>query len=378
MPSSTIGAGEYACNCSHRCRSSLGRAQEQVLGFRTHLATVLPGAGITFGIALVASAVPLVLRAAPPPLAGLPVSPILVAILLGLGLGPLARRRPNWAPGLAVAAGPLLKLGVMLIGLRLSLGQLGELGLLGVPLVLGALLSGLGLAMLLGRAFGVGTRLTALLAVGSAICGASAVVATAPALRARAEETGYALACVALFGLLATLLYPPLLAGLFADGRQVGLVLGASIHDTAQVTAAALLFEQTFGYPETVAAATVTKLMRNAAMLVLIPCVVWWACRGQQQGSAKPAFPLFILGFLAMAVLRTAGDRILGEHAAWAAVLQFAALTSSFLFAMAMAAIGLGIRLAALRLLGPGPAVVALLTAIGMGVTALFGVALFA
>jgi len=339
---------------------------------------VLPGAGITFGIALVASAVPLVLRAAPPPLAGLPVSPILVAILLGLGLGPLARRRPNWAPGLAVAAGPLLKLGVMLIGLRLSLGQLGELGLLGVPLVLGALLSGLGLAMLLGRAFGVGTRLTALLAVGSAICGASAVVATAPALRARAEETGYALACVALFGLLATLLYPPLLAGLFADGRQVGLVLGASIHDTAQVTAAALLFEQTFGYPETVAAATVTKLMRNAAMLVLIPCVVWWACRGQQQGSAKPAFPLFILGFLAMAVLRTAGDRILGEHAAWVAVLQLAALTSSFLFTMAMAAIGLGIRLAALRLLGPGPAVVALFTAIGMGVTALFGVALFA
>lgn len=329
-------------------------------------------------IALVASAVPALLRAAPAPLGDLPVSPVLVAILLGLGMAPLARRHPGWSPGLALAAGPLLKLGVMLIGLRLSLGQLGELGMLALPLVIGALLSGLGLALLLGRLLGVNTRLTALLAVGSAICGASAIVATAPALRPRPEETGYALACVALFGLLATLLYPVLLAGLFSEGRQVGLVLGASIHDTAQVTAAALLFEQTFGYPETVAAATVTKLMRNAAMLVLIPCVVWWACRGQSKNNANTVFPLFILGFLGMALLRTTGDRVLGDHAAWTGLLQMASLLSSFLFAMAMGAIGLGIRLAALRVLGPRPAMVALLTALGMGATALLGVALFA
>jgi uncharacterized integral membrane protein (TIGR00698 family) len=322
-------------------------------------------------IALVATLVPGALGLLPEPLASLPVSPILVAILLGLALAGVARERPGWAPGLRLAAGPLLKLAVMLIGLRLSLAQLGSLGLQAVPMVLAALACGLGLAVLLGRLLGTGTKLTALLAVGSAICGASAIAATAPALKPRPEETAYALACVALFGLAATILYPWLLGAWLPDGRQVGLVLGAAIHDTAQVTAAALLFEQTFSDPEVVAAATVTKLLRNLSMLIVIPAVIWWAQRGEVRAGARPAFPLFILGFLAFAVLRSAGDALAGESDAWGAFLDGAALASGFLFAMAMAAIGMQIRVAALKVLGVKPALVALLTALGMGAVAL-------
>lgn len=332
---------------------------------------VLAGTLAAAAIALVATLVPHALGLLPEPLAGLPVSPILVAILLGLGLAGVARERPRWAPGLSLAAGPLLKLAVMLIGLRLSLAQLGSLGLQAVPMVLAALACGLGLAILLGRLLGTGTKLTALLAVGSAICGASAIAATAPALKPRPEETAYALACVALFGLAATLLYPWLLGAWLPDGRQVGLVLGAAIHDTAQVTAAALLFEQTFSDPEVVAAATVTKLLRNLSMLMVIPVVTWWALRGEARGGARPAFPWFILGFLGFAVLRSAGDVLVRESDAWAAFLGAASLASGFLFAMAMAAIGMQIRVAALRVLGVKPALVALLTALGMGAVAL-------
>jgi uncharacterized integral membrane protein (TIGR00698 family) len=332
---------------------------------------LLEGLLVTAGIALAATALPQLLAAAPGKLAGLPVSPILVSILLGLALSGVARGRAAWTPGLALAAGPALNLAVMLIGLRLSLGQVGSLGVYALPLVCGAIVSGLGLAWLLGRVFGVGTKLTALLAVGSAICGASAVAATAPALKSRPEETAYALACVALFGLAATMAYPWLLHAWFHDGRQVGLVLGAAIHDTSQVTAAALLFEQTFGATGVVASATVTKLLRNLCMLAVIPAVAWWAMQGQAAGRACPAFPFFILGFLALAATRSGGDLLFAESSAWQALLDASATVSAFLFAMAMASIGMGIRVAALRALGARPALVALLTALGMGVVAL-------
>lgn len=341
-------------------------------------ANVIPGLMAAAGIALVATTVSVLFQRLPEPLASLPVSTILVAILLGLALAGRARQRPAWTPGLQLAAGPVLKLAVMLIGLRLSLGELGALGLQAVPLVLGALLSGLVLAGLLGRAFGVGSKLTALLAVGAAICGASAVAATAPALKARAEETAYALACVALFGLAATLLYPWLLNYWLLEGRQIGLVLGAAIHDTAQVTAAAFMVEQTFGHVEVVAAATVTKLLRNLAMLIVIPVVVWWALRGEQSTGARPAFPWFIVGFVGLAALRSGGDLFWAHSAAWQALLAAAGHASGFLFAMAMAAIGMSIHIAALRALGARPAWVALCTALGMGAVALLLLRLFA
>ncbi len=330
---------------------------------------------IAAAVALMATAVPAVLERAPEALARLPISPILVAILLGLLLAAPAQRRPAWGPGLSLAAGPWLKFAVMLIGLRLSLVDVGVLGLQAVPLVLGALVSGLGLAWLLGRLLGLERNMTALLAVGSAICGASAIAATAPALKPRPEQTAYALACVALFGLAATVLYPWLLeSGVFGpwlgDPRAVGLVLGAAVHDTAQVTAAALLHEQAYGQSGTVAAATVTKLLRNLSMLVVIPAVIWWALRGQTNAAQRPGFPLFILGFLLLAGVRSAGDLLFAEAAAWQTLLSVAAAASAFLFAMAMAAIGMGIRLGALGTLGARPAVLALLTAVGMGAVA--------
>jgi uncharacterized integral membrane protein (TIGR00698 family) len=331
----------------------------------------LGGIVVVAALAVAATLLPAMLAALPGPLATLPVSPILVAILLGLGLARVARARGDWAPGLQFASGPLLQLAVMLIGLRLSLGDLGALGLLALPLVMGALVSGLALTWLLGRLLGLGSRLTALLAVGSAVCGASAIAAMAPALRSRPEETAYALACVTLFGLVATILYPWLLGAWVPDPRQVGLVLGAAIHDTAQVTAAALLFEQTFMQTEVLGAATVTKLLRNLAMLVVIPGATWWALRGERAAGGRPALPLFILGFLALAAVRSAGDLVFPGHAAWHAFLDAASMVSAFLFAMAMVAIGMGLRLSSLRALGARPAIVALLTAAGMLAVAL-------
>jgi uncharacterized integral membrane protein (TIGR00698 family) len=328
--------------------------------------SALPGVVVTAAIALLAVAAPAVVVRLPDPVSGLVPSPILVAILLGLATAGVARKHPEWEAGLKLATGPLLKLAVMLIGLRLSVGLLGGLGAQALPLVLAALAAGLGLAWLLGHLLGVGFRLTALLAVGSAICGVSAIAATAPALKAPPEETAYALACVALIGLAATLLYPWLLGTWLSDGWQIGLVLGATIHDTAQVTAAALMLEQSSGQPGVLSAAVVTKLLRNLSMLFVIPAVVGWALREGATAAARPAFPWFIGGFVALAAVRSAGDALAGESEAWVMLPAAASHASAFLFAMAIAAIGMGIRVAELRALGVKPAIVACLITVGM------------
>jgi uncharacterized integral membrane protein (TIGR00698 family) len=338
----------------------------------------LPGLAIALLLAFAASLLPWLLVQLSPPLARLPLSPILLAILLGLALSPLAARQAGWRPGLGLAAGPLLKLAVVLVGLRLSLGELAATGLDALPLVLAVILTGLIVAFALGRAFGIPGRLTALLGVGSAICGASAIAATAPALRAKPEETAYAVSCVALFGLGATLLYPPLLNVLFDDGRSIGMILGAAIHDTGQVTGAALLYEQSFADSGALDVATVTKLLRNLGMLAVIPLVVALYATDGARGRHRPAFPLFILGFIAMAMLRSAGDHWLsaGAETAWQSLLTIVGQASAFLFATAMAALGMSIRLEALKPLGWRPAFAALLTALAIGTVAV-GATLF-
>ncbi|MCP1728187.1 putative integral membrane protein (TIGR00698 family) [Natronospira proteinivora] len=337
------------------------------------LRLLLPGLIPLLLIALVAFLLPWLQGLGPDALQRLPLSPILLGILMGMALGGVAQRRPDWGPGITLAAGPWLKFAVVLIGLRLSLGELASTGWMALPLVIGVIVTGLLAALLIGRALGIGARLTALLGVGTAICGASAIGATAPAIGARREETAYAVACVAVFGLAATLFYPPLLHWLLGDGHAAGLVLGGAIHDTAQVMGAAALYEQIWPGGGALEAATVSKLMRNAAMLAVIPLVVMMVGAGGSGARRIPRFPLFILGFLAMAGLRSLGDTSVPAtwQPGWETLIEAGTQLSQFLFAMAMAALGMGVRPSILRQLGWRPAVLALLTALLVGASAL-------
>lgn len=338
----------------------------------TFLRSALPGLLPLFLIALFASLLPLIQPMAPALLARLPLSPILIGILLGMALAPMARRRPQWSAGIKLAAGPWLKFAVVLIGLRLSLGELVATGTTALPMAAGVIVVGLVVALLLGRLLGVPGRLTALLGVGTAICGASAIAAAAPGLRAKPEEIAYAVACVALFGLAATLVYPALFQWLLVDGQRVGLALGGAIHDTSQVMGAAALHAQIWPGGGTVEAATVGKLLRNLGMLAVIPLVIAVAGPAQPGGRRLPRFPLFVLGFIAMAATRTAGDALLPASTipGWETMLNAAGELSGFLFAMAMAALGMGIQPDVLRRLGWRPAIMALSCAVLVGLTA--------
>ncbi len=299
------------------------------------------------------------------PLPPLPSSPMVIAIGLGLALSPLSARRPGLEPGLAVARGVLLKTAVVLIGLRLSIADLWALGGQALPLVAITVITGLVLVLGLLRLLKVERRLSGLLAAGTAVCGASAIAALAPAVRARSNETCYALACIALIGLIATVAYPLLLPRWLDDPTLVGLVLGSAVHDTAQVTAAASMHQQLWQVDGTLDAATVTKLLRNMSLIFVIPLLAWLlADRGRLQSAP---FPLFILAFIGLAGVRTLIDASsFGDEPLWHSVLLGLHHLSQLLFAMAMAALALGIRPRDLQSLGWRPALVALAAASGM------------
>lgn len=248
----------------------------------------------------------------------------------------------------------------MLLGARLSLAEIARIGLPATGLIVVTMAASFAIVLLVARLVRVDDRLAVLIAVGSAVCGNTAIVATAPVIGARAREVAYAVATITLFGTLAVFLYPTIGHALDLSPTASGLWAGVAVHDTSQVIATGAAFG-----PEALDVATVVKLIRNALMaplLFLIAAV--WAGRadapamsgGSGVSSGSPgsgsrsvgrlgirrAIPLFVLGFLALATLRTVGL----IDAQQAAGLDTVARS---LILVALAAVGMSIHVGELR-----------------------------
>ncbi|NIV40267.1 MAG: putative sulfate exporter family transporter, partial [Anaerolineae bacterium] len=142
----------------------------------------------------------------------------------------------------------------------------------GIPIVIVCFLSSLLITTRIGRWLELPERLTALIAVGTSICGVSAIVATGPSIHADDEEVAYAVAVITVFGLAATISYPYIAHAVFSgDALQAGLFLGTAVHDTSQVVGAAKVYVDAFSAPLALDVATVTKLVRNLLMALAIP-----------------------------------------------------------------------------------------------------------
>jgi uncharacterized integral membrane protein (TIGR00698 family) len=323
-----------------------------------------------------------------------PISEISVAIVLGLVMRNTVGLPAVYERGLRLCGRDVLRAGIVLLGLRLSLGAVGRIGLIGLPVVLGCIAAALVCVTLINRALGLPRRLGTLIAVGTSICGVSAVVATAPVIDAEEDEVSYAVACITLFGLLALFTYPFVAHTLFGnDPRAAGLFLGTAIHDTAQVAGAGLMYQQQFHAPRALDAATVTKLVRNLFMVGVIPLVGALYHRGGRGEDGRrsagggfrwsQAVPLFVLGFLGAAALRTLGD--LGERPflifgrpSWNGMLVSADALAAWCLTAAMASVGLGTGLERLRRLGwksfcVGLAAAAIVGVVGAGFIGMFG-----
>ena len=355
----------------------VGAGSERIQALMDRVAALLPGVALALLLALGARGVADGVGVGLLGFERSPISPILFAVVLGLALRAAVGFPGSYDVGLRFCVQKLLRVGVALLGLRLSLEAVGTLGLMALPVVLMTIASALVIVALATRALGLPARLGTLIAVGTAICGNSAVLATGPLLGARDDEVSYAVGCVTLFGLVALLVHPFVAHALFEGSAQpAGMFLGVSIHDTAQVAGAGLLYLEQFGAPEALDAAMVTKLLRNLFLVAVVPGVALLH-RGRGAGVRRPklsqAVPGFVLGFLALVVLRTLGD--LGplpfggllSAEAWSGVLESGARFSGWLLVLAMAAVGLGTDLRSLRRLGVRPLLVGFVAALVVG-----------
>jgi len=306
------------------------------------------------------------------------ISGIMVAILLGLALGNLLTLPDALTPGIGYSVERVLRAGIVLLGLKLSIVEVGAIGLKSLPVIVVTIPAAILFVRFLGRRLGLADRLATLIAVGTGICGNTAIVAVSPTIGAKKEETSYAVACITVFGLFAMLAYPFMAHWLFdGDPFRAGLFLGSAVHDTSQVAGAGLVYQDYYQAPQALNVATVTKLERNLSMLLVIPLMSILHHRRCSEGSEPPAWwtmiPLFVIAFGCMSALRTIGDmspRPFGllTLETWHSLLHVAARASTFCLGVAMAGVGLGTRIGELRDIGFKPLGLGLVSALMVGI----------
>jgi len=272
------------------------------------------------------------------------ISALTLAMLAGAVLGnavPSLSAGPL-APGLRFAQRRVLRLGVMLYGLNLSVAQVAAVGSRGIWIDLVMVCSTLALGWLVGtRVLGLDRETTLLATAGSAICGAAAIVATAPALRMNeqreAAATASAVAAVIVFGTAAIFVYPLLYAWSGSDAAGFGAYIGSTVHEVAQVVAIGNLIGD-----DAEKVAVVVKMLR---VMMLVPFILFVgsrvAARTGGEGVAVPV-PWFAVGFLALAGVNSL-------HWIPAPATEALKLCGTFCLTAAMAALGIDTNLGRLR-----------------------------
>jgi uncharacterized integral membrane protein (TIGR00698 family) len=309
---------------------------------------VLPGLALTALVGLTAHLA--AARAFPYALAigfEVPLAMVLGLIVINVG------GAPAWAmPGIRFAVRNVLKLGIILLGLRLNLETIAVIGADAIGLVLATMCASIAFAVIVGRRLGVRRRLTVLIGVGTAVCGNSAILAAAPVLNADDREISSAVATITIFGTVAVFVFPLVGHLLDLDVLIQGLWAGTGVPDTAQTIAASAGYS-TVGRD----VATIVKLVRNVLMAPLLLVIAWgWSRYGDDAGvssqtarrGAVKAFPFFLLGFLALAMVRSA--HLVDPET----VVQVDVVTRAC-FVIALAGLGMQTQLGHLRALGPRP-----------------------
>ncbi len=274
-------------------------------------------------------------------------SPMVLSLILGTGVRTAVGVSASAVPGVKAASRTFIRMGIVVLGLQLSIAQLTRLGYVSVVIVVGTLLATFFWTLWLGACLRVDARLARLIAAGTSICGASAVVAANTVAGATEEDVAYAVATVSFFGTIAVFAYPVVAHVLPLTTEAYGLWAGASIHEVGQVAAAA---QARTGATEI---ATIAKLSRVALLAPMVLLLGAMSAR-HEVGSvaAKVEFPWFLLGFLALICVSSAG-LVSAAYTAESGKVAVVLLT------LGLAALGLDVDLRRLRLRGWRPLLLA-------------------
>ena len=275
---------------------------------------------------------------------------MVIALIIGIALNPLAQRRLFQA-GIVFCLKTILRWAVALLGLRIALGEIAALGVTTALLVVVAMVLTLAAGFLLARLFALERAYGALAGAGTAVCGASATLATSivlPDYKGKEMDVAFVVVAVNALSTLAMVVYPLLCVWLGFDAQTAGIMLGATIHDVAQVVGAGYAVSETAGNT-----AVIVKLFRVFLMLPLVLAIGWlFARRAVATSAAKIPIPLFAIVFVALCVLNSiaapfpAAARML----AWIKLPLIEASTWGLL--IAISALGLGTSLTAIAALG--------------------------
>ena len=315
-----------------------------------------------------------------------PISTAMIAIILGLILGNIFKIREGFLIGLDFTQKYILKLGIICLGIQLKPFEFIKFGSIAIPLIIICIISVLIVIKLLIQKLKISRGMSYLIAIGSTVCGTTAIIATAPVINAKKSEMAYAIANMTVFGILAMLIYP-YFANFYFDGDPlfVGLFMGTAIHETSQVAAAGLIYDQQFNSPETLNIATVTKLIRNTFLVIMIPLFAYLYNRGQNHTknySIINIFPYFVLGFIALIILRNMGDvfflqtNINGEEM-WIEFVSLITSSAKIFLSMSMAAVGLSTNLKDLKSMGYKPFIVGFVSLLTVGIVSLTAIRIF-
>jgi uncharacterized integral membrane protein (TIGR00698 family) len=276
-------------------------------------------------------------------------SPMILAILIGIVIHNVVCT-PAWAKaGVAFSLRRILRFAIILLGLQLTAQQVAAVGGVGLAIIVTSLVCTFLVTVWAGRLLGVDGRQAQLIAAGTSICGASAVIAANTVIDGRDEDVAYALACVTVLGSLAMFSYPFLPGLLHLNHEAFGLWAGSSIHEIAQVVAAA--------YQDGTQAGDVATIAKLTRVMMLAPVVLslgLLARRRNTGGKAQVPIPWFVLGFIALIAINSVFDIP-------AAIKAPAGTLTTFGLSMALAAMGLETEVAKLRAKGLRPLGVALI-----------------
>ena len=312
-----------------------------------------------------------------------PISTAMIAILIGIFFGNFFNIREVFQKGLDFTREFILKLGIIFLGIQLKPFEFLDFGKIAIPLIIICMVSVLVVIKILIKKLKIPTRMAYLISIGSTVCGTTAIMATAPVIKASKNEVSYAIANITLFGILSMLLYP-YFANFYFEGNSLfaGLFLGTSIHETSQVAAAGLIYDQQFNSPETLNIATVTKLIRNTFLIIMIPLFALLYNRGQTKNknySIVNIFPYFVLGFVGMIIFRNLGDEIFSgtNNSNWNEMIDFIKMLSKIFLTMAMAAIGLSTNLKDIKNMGYKPFVVGFIAMLTVGIVSILTIEIY-
>ena len=330
--------------------------------------------GYWFGISLII-AIYLAILFISEPLAqmmGVTLIPVsLLCLIIGLIIGNLVSLPSSWMRGTSYIKKNILQIAIVFLGLKISLTQVFEVGLSSLALIMSVFLLVFVLGVILQRIFFKEKDLITLVGIGTAICGVTAIMASSSVLKSKEKDVAIAVLIVVLWGSIGVFTYPFFVEWFFSSEISKGLFLGVGIHDTSQVLAASLIHFDINGNFVVLETATLTKLIRNLFLALLIPylAIKVQSISLDQTGLLKQVsnnIPLFVYGFIFFILIRTAGDQIMTTSLIWEQILNWNHQLVSALFGFALIALGLSIKIKELKNLTRSSIIIGLIFSLGI------------